>query len=68
MGNRAESNTFRIEWSQEIGAYVARCLELPGLDVSGKTREAALRGMKITVEELLEWPIDAEQFVSGHWD
>lgn len=68
MGNRAESNTFRIEWSLEVGAFVVHCREFPGLDVRGDTREAALRGMKIAIEELLEWPIDPEQLHSGRWD
>jgi hypothetical protein len=35
MGNKAERYTYRIEWSQEDGIFVARCVEFPGLGAQG---------------------------------
>ncbi len=68
MGCRAESNTFRIERSHESNTFIARCIEFPGLDAQAATCEAALRGVMLAVEELLEWPLDDERLHAGRWD
>jgi predicted RNase H-like HicB family nuclease len=50
-----EKYTYRIEWSQEDQIYIARCLEFPGLAAHGDTNEAALREIKIVVNESVKW-------------
>ncbi|MBN1820491.1 MAG: toxin-antitoxin system HicB family antitoxin [Prolixibacteraceae bacterium] len=50
-----EKYTFRIEWSEEDGVFVARCLEFPGLGAHGDTQEKALQEIKTVVRESLDW-------------
>ena len=38
MRNKVERYTYRIEWSQEDGIFVARCVEFPGLGAHGHSR------------------------------
>ena len=46
MKYKADKYTYRIEWSEEDRAHVARCLEFPSLAAHGKTSEDALREIK----------------------
>jgi predicted HicB family RNase H-like nuclease len=46
--------TYRIEWSQEDGAHVGRCLELPSLSAHGSSAEKALHEIKFLVNETVE--------------
>ena len=38
--------TYREEWSEEDGVYVARCLEFPSLSAHGPSPEAALAELR----------------------
>lgn len=55
MDRVVEKYTYRIEWSEEDEVYIGRCLEFPGLSAHGDTSEAALREIKIVVNESVKW-------------
>jgi hypothetical protein len=70
MGNNAERYTYRIEWSQEDGIFVARCVEFPGLGAHGHSQEEALRQIKVAVTEAGKVPssVTKQNFAeSGNW-
>jgi len=58
---KAERYTYRIEWSQEDGIFVARCVEFPGLGAHGHSQEEALRQIKAAVAEALKWLRDEKR-------
>ena len=41
--------TYREEWSEEDGVYIARCLEFPSLQAHGKSPESALVELRAVV-------------------
>jgi len=47
--------TYRVEWSQEDQAHVARCLEFPSLMAHGDTSVEALKEIEIVVSESVQW-------------
>jgi predicted RNase H-like HicB family nuclease len=47
--------TYQVEWSEEDGVHIARCLELPSLTAHDKTPELALKQIKIVVKETIKW-------------
>lgn len=47
--------TYRIEWSADDNAHIARCLEFPSLAAHGKTPEKALKEVEIVVAESVKW-------------
>ena len=49
-----EHYTYRITWSEEDGAYVGLCAELPGLSYLDESRFAALEGIFNLVGEVLK--------------
>jgi len=51
----ASKNTYRIEWSEEDQAHLARCLEFPSLITHGKTPEKALKEIELVVAESIKW-------------
>lgn len=53
--NQAEKYTYRIEWSEEDGCHVARCLEFPSLAAHGDTADKALREIETVVSESIRW-------------
>ena len=53
--NDAGKYTYRIEWSEEDGCHVARCLEFPSLAAHGNTADAALREIETVVAESIRW-------------
>jgi predicted RNase H-like HicB family nuclease len=55
MNNNIDKYTFRIEWSEEDGVHIARCLEFPSLSAHGATVIDALREIEIVVEETIVW-------------
>jgi predicted RNase H-like HicB family nuclease len=55
MKNNVEKYTYRIEWSEEDGIHVARCLEFPSLAAHGDTAEAALREIEFVVKSSIDW-------------
>jgi len=50
-----EKYTYRIEWSEEDQAHLARCLEFPSLITHGKTPEKALKEIEVVVAESIKW-------------
>lgn len=55
MKNKTDKYTYRIEWSEEDKAHIARCLEFPSLTAHGKTVEEALKEIEIAVSESIKW-------------
>ena len=51
----AEKYTYRIAWSEEDKAHVARCLEFPSLGAHGSTSGAALREIQSVVADIIDW-------------
>ena len=47
--------TYRVEWSDEDQAHIARCLELPSLMAHGSTTKEALSEIEIVVGAAIEW-------------
>ena len=45
--------TYRVTWSEEDGEYVGLCAEFPSLSWLAKTPEAALKGMRELVAEVI---------------
>lgn len=52
-----ESNryTYRVEWSDEDDAFVARCLELPSLAAHGESAIKALEEAQRAVDAAVDW-------------
>lgn len=57
--------TYRIEWSEEDQAHLARCLEFPSLVTHGKTPEKALKEIEVVVTESIKWIEEEEVFLFG---
>ncbi len=47
--------TYRVEWSQEDGVYISRCLEFPSLCAHGISLESALGQIRIVVSQTIQW-------------
>jgi len=47
--------TYRVEWSEEDGTHIAKCLEFPSLMAHGKTSAEALNEMENVVTEAIIW-------------
>ena len=72
MALKNDRYTYRVTWSQEDGEYVGLCAEFPSLSWLASTPEAALRGIRKVVAEVVadleangEWvpePIAAKQY------
>lgn len=45
---------YRVNWSEDDAAYVARVTEFPSLAAHGETMESALREIKFVVSSVLE--------------
>ena len=46
--------TYRVTWSEEDGEYVGLCAEFPSLSWLAKSPEAALKGIRKLVEDVLK--------------
>ncbi len=51
---RSDKYTFREEWSEEDGVYIARCLELPSISAHGDTPESALKELRSVVAAIIK--------------
>ncbi|QQO10359.1 type II toxin-antitoxin system HicB family antitoxin [Breznakiella homolactica] len=47
--------TYRVEWSEEDNAHIARCLEFSSLMAHGDTAKKALMEIEKVVKETIEW-------------
>jgi predicted HicB family RNase H-like nuclease len=50
---RNDRYTYRVSWSAEDGEYVGLCAEFPSLSWLAQTPEAALRGIRKVVAEVV---------------
>ena len=46
--------TYRVTWSEEDGQYVGLCAEFPSLSWLADTQEAALAGIRDTVNQAIQ--------------
>jgi len=46
--------TYRVTWSEDDKEYVGLCVEFPSLSWLGRTPEAALRGIRKVVAEVVK--------------
>jgi len=53
MALKNDHYTYRVTWSAEDGEYVGLCAEFPSLSWLADSPEAALRGIRKTVEDVL---------------
>ena len=54
MALRNDRYTYRVTWSAEDDEYVGLCAEFPSLSWLASTPEAALKGIRNTVAEVVE--------------
>ncbi|MBM4569152.1 toxin-antitoxin system HicB family antitoxin [Rhodococcus hoagii] len=54
MTPTADHYTYRVEWYEPDAEFVGTCVEFPGLSWLAPTQDAALEGIRTTVEEVLE--------------
>lgn len=47
--------TYRVEWSEGDGTFVARCLELPSMAAHGQTAAQALEEVQRAADAAIEW-------------
>ncbi len=47
--------TYRVQWSQEDGCHVAKCLEFPSLSAHGRSAIEALQEIENVVLYTIEW-------------
>ncbi len=54
MRSKNNHYTYRITWSEDDQNYVGLCAEFPSLSWLAKTQEAALKGIRKTVTQILK--------------
>ncbi len=47
--------TYRVEWSEEDNAHIARCLEFPSIAAHGNTVRKALTEIEKVIKETIVW-------------
>jgi len=53
MAQENSKYTYRVTWSEEDGEYVGLCAEFPGLSWLARTPEAALKGIRRVVSQVI---------------
>ena len=53
MAQVNDKYTYRITWSEDDGEYVGLCAEFPSLSWLSESPEAALKGIRKVVEEVI---------------
>jgi predicted HicB family RNase H-like nuclease len=53
MAQKNNKYTYRVTWSEEDSEYVGLCAELPSLSWLARTPEAALKGIRKLVSEVV---------------
>jgi len=59
--NKIEKYTYRVEWSEEDGVHLARCLEFPSLMAHGDSPERALKEIESVVGETINWMVEQNE-------
>ena len=54
MSLKNDRYTYRVTWSEDDNEYVGLCAEFPSLSWLAKTPEAALRGIRKVVADIVE--------------
>jgi predicted HicB family RNase H-like nuclease len=54
MAMKNDHYTYRVTWSEEDSEYVGLCTELPSLSWLAKTQEAALKGIRNVVADVIK--------------
>ena len=54
MSLKNDRYTYRVTWSEDDNEYVGLCAEFPSLSWLAKTPEAALKGIRKVVAEIVE--------------
>lgn len=54
MRTAKDKYTYRVTWSEEDGEFVGLCAEFPGLSWLARTPEAALKGIRKVVNDVIE--------------
>jgi len=54
MSLKNDRYTYRVTWSEDDTEYVGLCAEFPSLSWLAKTPEAALRGIRKVIAEIIE--------------
>jgi predicted HicB family RNase H-like nuclease len=55
MARKNDKYTYRVEWSEEDNAHLARCLEFSSLVAHGDSPETALHEIQNVVKATIEW-------------
>lgn len=53
MGYQNDKFTYRVTWSEDDGEYVGLCAEFPSLSWLARTPEAALKGIRKLVSDVV---------------
>ena len=54
MALKNDHYTYRVTWSEDDGEYVGLCAEFPSLSWLAKTPEAALKGIRKVVSDVVQ--------------
>jgi predicted RNase H-like HicB family nuclease len=54
MGLKNDRYTYRVTWSEDDKEYVGLCAEFPSLSWLARTPEAALKGIRKVVEDVVK--------------
>jgi predicted HicB family RNase H-like nuclease len=53
MALKHDKYTYRVTWSEEDGEYVGLCAEFPSLSWLAETQQAAFKGIRQVVDEVV---------------
>jgi predicted RNase H-like HicB family nuclease len=59
--NAIDKYTYRVEWSEDDNAHIARCLEFPSLMAHGNTPGKALAEIEKVVGESINWLVEEKE-------
>lgn len=54
MAQKDDHYTYRVTWSEEDNEYIGLCAEFPSLSWLAKTQEAALKGIRNVVADVIK--------------
>ena len=54
MSKKNDHYTYRVTWSEEDNEYIGLCAEFPSLSWLAKTQEAALKGIRNVVADVIK--------------
>ena len=63
MAKKDDKYTYRVTWSEDDAEYVGLCVEFPSLSWLAQTPEAALKGIRKLVGEVISDMLNNEESV-----